>query len=70
MRNIEVAKAWSEGRKGEAGHFTTDGNNLWSYALLIGRTVEGKKVVTRYRRSITTTKHTNLAARYADEVIP
>jgi hypothetical protein len=69
MTNKQVAQAWSEGRKGAAGHFTTDGVNLWSYALLIGKTVEGKKVVTRYRVSVTTSKHTNLAARFADEVV-
>jgi hypothetical protein len=69
MTNKEVAVAWSEGRRAAAGHFSTDGKNLYSYALLIGQTVGGKKVLTRYRVSVTTSKHTNLAARFADEVV-
>lgn len=69
MQNIEVAKAWSAGRKGKSGTMSTDGINIWSYAMLIGGVVNGERVVYRRSRSVTTTKHVNLAARYADKVI-
>jgi hypothetical protein len=69
MRNIEVAKAWGQGQKAESGNMTSDGIHLWSYALLIGEMVGGKRVVYRQSRSVTTTRHINLAARFADEVI-
>jgi len=68
MRNIEVAKAWSEGRKGKSGSMSTDGINIWSYAMLIGEVVSGERVAYRRSRSITTTKHINLTARYAHKV--
>jgi hypothetical protein len=48
---------------------STDGQNIWSYAMLIGETVDGEKVIYRRARSATTTKHINLAARFGDKVI-
>jgi hypothetical protein len=69
MRNVEVAKYWSQGRAAASGNMSTDGQGLWSYAMLIGEVVNGERVVYRRRRSVTTTKHINLAARYADKVI-
>jgi hypothetical protein len=73
--NREVARAWSEGRSAEShtGSFSTDGVRIWSYALLIGETLNGEKVVKDYRSpnfvSATTSKHVSLAARYADAII-
>lgn len=69
MKNIDVAKAWSEGRKAESGNMSTDGSRIWSYAMLIGEVVNGKRTVYRRSRSVTTSRHINLTARYADEVI-
>jgi hypothetical protein len=69
MKNIDVAKAWSEGRKAESGNMSTDGISIWSYAMLIGEVVNGKRTVYRRSRSVTTSRHINLTARYADEVI-
>ena len=69
MNNLEVAKFWSEGRAGRSGNMSTDGKDIWSYSMLIGETVNGERIVYRRRRSVTTTKHINLAARYADKVI-
>ena len=69
MNNLEVAKFWSEGRAGSSGNMSTDGKDIWSYSMLIGETVNGERIVYRRRRSVTTTKHINLAARYADKVI-
>jgi hypothetical protein len=48
---------------------STDGWDIWSYAMLIGETVDGERVVYRRARSQTTTKHINLAARWADKVV-
>jgi hypothetical protein len=69
MKNIDVAKAWSEGRKAESGNMSTDGISIWSYAMLIGEVVNGKRTVYRRSRSVTTSRHINLTARYADEVM-
>ncbi len=69
MTNLEVAKSWSQGRAAASGNMSTDGQNIWSYAMLIGETVNGERVVYRRARSQTTTKHINLAARWADKVV-
>ena len=69
MNNIEVANLWSKGRAGRSGTMSTDGVSIWSYGMLIGEVVNGERVVYRRSRSVTTTKHINLAARYADKVI-
>jgi hypothetical protein len=70
MKNREVAKAWRAGRAAAAGNFRTDGQNLWSYNLQIGRTESGSKVLTDYRRrvSVTTSRHCGLAAVEADRI--
>lgn len=41
MHNIEVAKAWSEGRKAKSSNMSTDGTNIWSYSMLIGNDQRG-----------------------------
>lgn len=69
MNNIAVANLWSKGLAGRSGNMSTDGISIWSYAMLIGEVVNGERVVYRRSRSVTTTKHINLAARYADKVI-
>jgi hypothetical protein len=69
MNNLEVVKLWSKGRAGRSGNMSTDGKAIWSYAMLIGELVNGERVVYRRSRSVTTSKHINLAARYADKVI-
>lgn len=71
MTNEKVAVGWGRGSSVAAGHFRTDGKNLWSYALLVGYTDEaGKKVLKDYRRqvSVTTSRHCGLAARVADVI--
>ena len=37
VSNAVVIEAWLAGRKAEAGSLSTDGYNLYSYALLIGQ---------------------------------
>ena len=69
MTNLEVAKSWSQGRAAASGNMSTDGWDIWSYAMLIGETINGERVVYRRARSQTTTKHINLAARFGDRVI-
>jgi len=69
MKNREVAKLWSQGRAAASGNMSTDGGDIWSYAMLIGETINGERVVYRRARSATTTKHINLAARWADKVV-
>ena len=36
MKNENVIKAWMNGRRASAANLSTDGNNLYSYRLLIG----------------------------------
>ena len=69
MTNREVAKSWSQGIAAASGNMSTDGRDIWSYAMLIGETMAGERVVYRRARSATTTKHINLAARWADKVV-
>lgn len=67
MNNKEVSHAWAHGRKGKAGHFTTDGVDLYSYAMRIGtRRVVGDQVVygcSTEQRSVTTSAHQSLMRR-------
>ena len=71
MTNRSVAAAWGRGVRASAENFTTDGENLWSYALQIGYTDEnGVKVLKDYRRqvSVTTSRHCGLAIRVAGAI--
>jgi hypothetical protein len=82
MRNIEVIKAWAEGRKASSGtgNLWTDGKILWSYSLAIGeRTVRPHHTLVAVVDhtlsggsfySVTTSRHVNAAKRFADIVIP
>lgn len=70
MKNLHVIKAWNRNEGGGRGALQTDGNKLWSYRLLIGRTdSEGNKVLFDYTAkgghtvSQTTSTHVNLAKR-------
>ena len=68
MRNYDVAKNWAIGKHGKSsnGNFHTDGQNLYSYRMLIGRTLpNGDKQVlyvrAPYSFSATTSQHVGLA---------
>ena len=39
MKNVDVIKAWLEGKTATAGNLSTDGNNLYSYELRIGELI-------------------------------
>jgi hypothetical protein len=68
----DVIRAWEQGRKLKASGLRTEDGKLWSYALLIGETIDGKLVAYDYtgsnRVSPTTTTHVNAAKTAADEV--
>lgn len=80
--NANVAKRWSEGKPAinYDGTFRTDGNNLWSYGVLIGYTKEGEPCPHATKNAIdytartknfiskTTSKHVAYAEKYADWV--
>lgn len=76
MTNLEVAKAWSRGKRGKSLNMRTDGQDLYSYALRIGFTHEGLKYVILYNRggkfvSQTTSQHVSYARQVANkEVYP
>ena len=77
MKNVHIVNAWLDSDAGYKGimrtmHMSTDGNNLFSYGLRIGETIEGNlgvpiKVVYDYTAksgrfySQTTSQHVGLA---------
>ena len=70
MKNSHVADAWVCGRSASTRHFSTDGQHLWSYNLLIAvRDAYGMSVYDYTRSgkfiSMTTSKHVGLALRSA-----
>jgi len=78
MTNLQVAFCWRHGKSAASGHMSTDGQLLFSYALLIGRTLgtgaSAVKVVKRYQApkhyvSQTTSHHASLACDAADVVV-
>lgn len=68
----DVINAWQQGKRKTTASLRTDGDNLYSYDLLIGERVGGKLVVYDYtgdnRISKTTTTQVNAAKGVADEV--
>lgn len=74
MANADVIYCWMGCRMACSGNLRTDGMNLWSYNLLIGKTTETyKKVVIDYtgahKRSVTTSRHVNLAKRAGADIM-
>lgn len=71
--NQEVINAFLNQRPAQAGRLTTDGVNLYSYSLIIGKWFGGKPFVFDYTttggafQSMTTSQHVGLAKR---SVIP
>lgn len=63
MRNRQVIERWLHGRRGRSGNgiLRTDGHKLFSYKVLIGEEVEGKRVVYDFRGphkiGLTVTRH-------------
>jgi hypothetical protein len=71
-RNAQIPEYWSAGKsaRSDNGHFSTDGANIYSYRLLIGKTVDGRKILFDYRGQVsgTTSMHVGLAKGHANEV--
>jgi hypothetical protein len=65
-----VISLWLMGHPAKAGNVRTDGFTLWSYATIIGLPDgEGGRIAIRPpRRSVTTSKHVNWAAKAAGKV--
>jgi len=78
VRNVVVASYWQHDKPAEnhTGSFTTNGIKLWSYGLMIGDTVDGKKILKDYTaagtfgfKSQTTSCHVGFARRHADTIL-
>jgi len=74
MRNEQVVMAWLTGRSASAGNLSTDGQKLWSYALMIGDRSDGLNRVWDYTASgryisQVTSRHVGLAIREAPSMI-
>ena len=75
--NTNVVKNWSLSRVSHSNNkqLTTDGENLFSYHLCIGKTIDGEKIVFDFTSpaghgvSVTTSCHVGLARRYADQIM-
>jgi len=73
LDNAEVISTWLGSREGKShtGNLTTDGKRLYSYALVIGDTLAGEKIVLDYTASVgqfhsmTTSVHVGMAKRQA-----
>ena len=75
MNNNDVVQSWRRGKPAKGSNLKTDGSELYSYGLLIGRT-KGKtdrKHVIDYTGddaySKTTSRHVNQAKRVAHRII-
>lgn len=71
MTNNQVIKAWMNGHRAEARNMSTDGVNLYSYALLIA---EGRKVFDYTSNGLgsvsnTTSRHVGMAKQAIQERI-
>tara|TARA_B100000085_G_C18417763_1_gene461352 strand:- start:94 stop:327 length:234 start_codon:yes stop_codon:yes gene_type:complete len=70
MTNEQVIKAWHNGIAAKAGSLSTDGSNLYSYRLLIGKhsggTIFNHTAPGGSYYSQTTSTHVNLAIRLSD----
>ncbi len=71
LDNSEVVSSWLGSREGRShtGNLSTDGQKLYSYALVIGDTLAGEKIALDYTASVgqfqsqTTSQHVGLAKR-------
>lgn len=71
----EVGEAWRKGKAASANNFSTNGHEIYSYALIIGKTVGGNKVALDYTKkgghkvSATTSRHVEIVKENADKVV-
>ena len=72
-KNIDVAITWKNGKALRTRTMCTDGENIYSYRLLIGITKNEEKIAYDYTStgkfvSVTTSKHSNLVKNQADKI--
>lgn len=75
--NNEVPSYWVQNAPAHSNNkqFTTDGQNLYSYNLLIGTTIDGQKILFDYTASAghmvsqTTSCHVSIGRRYAHQIM-
>ena len=75
--NSNVPAYWYDSRPAHSNNkqFTTDGQNLYSYNLRIGATIDGQKILFDYTApaghmvSSTTSCHVGRARRYANQIM-
>jgi len=74
-KNADVVAAWTRGATANTAHLSTNGHDLYSYALRIGTTPpNGRKIVGQFDasnefHSMTTSHHVGIARRVADAVV-
>jgi hypothetical protein len=70
MTNQQVVNSWLGGKPANSGNMHTNGKDLFSYALRIGKTRKGEKILLDYRGkvSVTTSCHCGLAVAGADRI--
>jgi hypothetical protein len=71
MTNINVAIGWINNNPARTKNYWTDGQNLYSYNLLIGVTEDSQKIVFNYTssgifKSSTTSRHVGLVKSLPD----
>ena len=73
--NLQVVRSWAAGIPAVAGHLSTDGTDLFSYALKIGHNTGTSAVLADFTAgggtyySQTTSCHVGLARRVADVIM-
>ena len=69
----DIPWLWKNGQRGKAAAMSTDGTKLYSYNLVIGTTINGRKVLYDYRSphciSMTTSHHVSKSTMAADEIV-
>ena len=68
--NAQVVAAWAQGKGARNRNMTTDGINLYSYAMPIGTTDKGVKIAIYASVSNTTAHHMTIAGRRAHVYVP
>tara|TARA_R110002020_G_scaffold127255_1_gene285544 strand:- start:2722 stop:3054 length:333 start_codon:yes stop_codon:yes gene_type:complete len=75
MSNEKVVEAWVKGKKAHSLNMSTDGKNIFSYWLRVGKTSKGKKIGFDYRKCggwfvfMTTSKHVSYTLGKSDIVL-
>ena len=70
MTNEQVARAWASRQVGQAENYRSDGVRLYSYqAVIAEHRGDEPSRITKRKYSVTTSRHTNLAAKAMPEAL-